>query len=142
LVWDLTSGIGSPVSVHPRTPDGYSAALRRFYELETAVHPPFFRRTGGGWVMLNVLIGVVLSFGLFFLEAVGAVSIREEILDGPQEPSDGAYAGTLLISIVAGLLGWLLFCYLRSPLSRGLWLAVTYVAAFVAGVIMLASSVG
>jgi uncharacterized BrkB/YihY/UPF0761 family membrane protein len=142
VVWDLSIGIGSPVSVNPRTPDGYTAALRRFYELETAVHPSFFRRKGAGWVLLNILIGAVMSFGLFFLAVLAAISTRGDFLEGSREPSDDAFGSSFLITLLAGVIGWLLFCYLRSPRARGIWLAALYVGAVVAGTAILATSVG
>jgi hypothetical protein len=141
VVRDRSSGTDAPVSVHPRTQDGYTEALKRFYEFEAVVYPPFFRRRGVGWVLLNILIGFFLAGMLLFVTVAVVFGVNADLVEGPGDVSDDAYDSSSMICLAAGVLGWMLFSYLRSLRARWVWLTIVYVGGIVAGAAVLASAV-
>jgi hypothetical protein len=141
VVWDLQSDLPVPVSVHPMTPDGHADALRRFYELESMARTSFVRRRGAGWIALNVVIGLVFGFGLLLVEAtlLVALGVDEKTVT---RSTDVVLGASFLFQFVAGITGWLLFCYLRTARARRLGLAITYTGSTIVGALLVASVAG
>jgi len=94
----------------------------------TSQLPPW-RTAKVGWVILHIVIGMAIGFGVFFvamiviaaghfdLETVNRVvqaNRNTTVLPAADQRMLAALGGAFLMALAAGVLAWLLFVYLRA----------------------------
>jgi hypothetical protein len=135
-VVEMADARGAPIAEFQAGPDGWAAAVAACRDMDGEVSPPFWRRRGPGWVIVNGAIGlaagIVMSFILVaVLVATGADASR----GSTNEPAGNAL---IILLWLAGMVGWWLFAYLPVPArTRAIVLASVYGGAFLLSVIAL-----
>jgi hypothetical protein len=109
---------------------------------------PTWRTAKAGWIALHIVIGLGIGFGVFIaavlaisfghfdIEAVNRVELATRItstITPDQQRIVGGFGGAFLLALAAGVLGWLLFVYLRARTAMrvALLIAIPLVAALI-----------
>lgn len=127
-IWPLAGG--AAIERFERTEDGWRRAWERFQRLDRRDKVAPWRRRTAGWILLNVLIGIVLWFAILIVEGI-ALAIAE--LD--TEEIAGTTGAGIGIAIPMTLAGWLLFAYAGDRRWRNLALVVLVGGALVLAVV-------
>ncbi len=110
-IWRLEGG--PPVETFERSQAGWDTAWRRFRSLELRDHVPVWRHPRAGWILLHVVLGVALWFGVLVIEGMVLTAAGRET-DELTNASEGGAAFALPLSIAA----WMLFVFLGSRRAR------------------------
>jgi hypothetical protein len=126
-VWDAARG--TAVARLARTPEGWQAAWRRFAELEASSsgpEPPVWRAARPGWILLHIVIGLAIgTLAVVLAMAMAAAGGRDVA------PLTAQTAVASSVAFLGGLVGWILFVYMRTSVGlRWLWFAVAVGISF------------